>query len=309
MNLKQALYIKTIAQTGSISKAAKLLYVSQPSLSQMLKQAEEEIGLKLFDRSKSPLAPTYAGERYLAAAEKMLNTEEQLEKELFAIRSEDYGRLRVGISVSRAIQILPDMLPQFREKYPNVEFELTECGSAALNEKLKSGEIDLAFATTVYDEPLLSYELLEVETLGVIAGRGAPITKKIAAGTMVSVEDLKGNVFVNLNKGHSARNVQDKMFEEAGFKPDVMLEANSLDLVRLLALKAGGCVILPNIYSNYIVEMMGGSYYPLRDCPEQRNFYACFRTADYMPKYTRDFINMVKEELVEVKAAFDPHSF
>ena len=72
MNLKQARYIKTIAQCGSITAAAKKLYVSQPSLSQMLRQIEEEIGLPLFDRSVSPFHITYAGEKYLEAAEIIL---------------------------------------------------------------------------------------------------------------------------------------------------------------------------------------------------------------------------------------------
>ena len=63
MNLKQAQYIKTIAECGSVTAAAKKLFVSQPSLSQMLRQVEQEIGLPLFDRSVSPLRPTYAGEK------------------------------------------------------------------------------------------------------------------------------------------------------------------------------------------------------------------------------------------------------
>ena len=68
MNLKQAHYIRTIAQEGSITAAAKKLYISQPSLSQMLKQVEAELGVSLFDRSVSPFRPTFAGEKYLQTA-------------------------------------------------------------------------------------------------------------------------------------------------------------------------------------------------------------------------------------------------
>ena len=67
MNLKQAKYVKTIAECGSLTAAAKQLFVSQPSLSQMLRQIEEEIGLPIFDRSVSPIHLTYAGEKYLQA--------------------------------------------------------------------------------------------------------------------------------------------------------------------------------------------------------------------------------------------------
>lgn len=63
MNLKQAQYIKTIAECGSITAAAKTLFVSQPALSQMLRQLEGEMGLPIFDRSVSPMRLTYAGEK------------------------------------------------------------------------------------------------------------------------------------------------------------------------------------------------------------------------------------------------------
>jgi len=72
MNLKQAHYIKTIAECGGITAAAKKLYVSQPSLSQMLRHVEEELGVEIFDRSIAPFHLTYAGEKYLHAAQIML---------------------------------------------------------------------------------------------------------------------------------------------------------------------------------------------------------------------------------------------
>ena len=105
MNMKQALYFKTIAQYGTITAAAKQLYISQPSLSQTLRQIEDEVGTPLFDRSTSPFHLTYAGERYLKAVEAMLEIDARLKAEIESIRHEDGGRLRLGISVTRAMQI------------------------------------------------------------------------------------------------------------------------------------------------------------------------------------------------------------
>ena len=95
MNLKQAQYVKTIAECGSITAAAKKLFVSQPSLSQMLRQIEQEIGLPIFDRSTSPLRLTYAGEKYLYAAERILAANSELESQLKEIKQEHAGRLRL----------------------------------------------------------------------------------------------------------------------------------------------------------------------------------------------------------------------
>ena len=139
MNLKQALYIQTIAREGNITAAAKKLYVSQPSLSQMVRQVESEYGVTLFDRTVSPLRLTYAGEKYLQAAKTMLAANERLENELREIRQENSGLLRLGISVQRAIQILPVALPWFTMQYPKVSVELREEGSAKLEELLEAG--------------------------------------------------------------------------------------------------------------------------------------------------------------------------
>ena len=95
MNLKQAQYMRTIAACGSITAAAKKLFVSQPSLSQMLHQIEEDLGVILFDRRVSPFRITYAGEKYLKAADAVIAANQQLENELNEIKHETSGRLRL----------------------------------------------------------------------------------------------------------------------------------------------------------------------------------------------------------------------
>ena len=132
MNLKQAQYVKTIAECGSLTAAAKKLFVSQPSLRQMLRQLEQEIGLPIFDRSVTPLRLSFAGEKFLQAAARILAANEALENQLREIRHEHSGRLRLGLSVTRAMQVLPLVLPIFQQVYPNVTLELTESGSAHL---------------------------------------------------------------------------------------------------------------------------------------------------------------------------------
>ena len=185
MNLKQAQYVKTIAECGSITAAAKKLFVSQPSLSQMLRQLEQETGLPIFDRSTSPMRLTYAGEKYLHAAERMLAANAELESQLREIRQEHSGRLRLGISVTRAMQVMPLVLPIFHNQYPHVTLQMTESGSATLEEMLQSGQIDLAFAALESTSTSMAYELIEQETIGILAGRDACIARQFLSGTPV----------------------------------------------------------------------------------------------------------------------------
>lgn len=297
MNSKQALYIRTIAESGTITAAAKRLYISQPSLSQTLHQIEQEVGMPLFDRSSSPFHLTYAGERYLRAVESILEIEERLKGELESIRHEDGGRLRLGISVTRAMQVLPEVIPYFSKAYPNVTLELKECASASLEELLQKGQVDLALAAIETNETNMTYELIELETIGILAGPETNIAKTVPSGMPVQLEAAKKDSFVYLDSSHSSRIIQDKLFRKTGFHPNVLLLTSSLEVGRRVALRAGGCMLLPNVYIDDYVIQNKGSFYPLADYDNHRHFYACYRKGESLPKYARDFIHITSSVL------------
>lgn len=288
--MKQALYFKTIAQYGTITAAAKQLFISQPSLSQTLKQIEEEVGTPLFDRSTSPFHLTYAGERYLQAVEAMLEIDTRLKSEIDAIRHQNGGRLRLGISVTRAQQVLPDVIPIFSKEYPNVSLELTETASANLEGLLQKGKIDLALAATEPTETNITYELLEKESIGILAGRGANILERFPSGTPITLKEVAGETFVSLDNSHSSRIIQDKLFQRYDFHPRILLETSSLNVGRRIALKSSACMILPDVYADSSVFYAGGGFYPLSDYANHRHFYACYRNGETVKKYVRDFI-------------------
>lgn len=302
MNLKQAQYVKTIAECGSITAAAKKLFVSQPSLSQMLRQLEQETGLPIFDRSTSPMRLTYAGEKYLHAAERILAANAELDSQLREIRHEHAGRLCLGISVTRAMQVMPLVMPVFRQQYPNVSLQLTESGSANLEEMLRCGNIDLAFAALESTSPSLAYELLEQETIGVLAGRDAAITRQNPNGSALPLEAFRRESFVSLTKGHSSRITQDKLFRKYGLSPNILLETDSLEVGRRVALEAGACMLLPSIYIDGYCYQRKGSFYPLADYENHRHFYACYRKDEFVPQYARDFIQITASALARHEA-------
>lgn len=296
MNLKQALYIRTIAQEGSITAAAKKLYVSQPSLSQMVRQVEGEYGVTLFDRTVSPLRLTYAGERYLEAANAMLLANERLENELREIRQENSGLLRLGISVQRAMQILPVALPWFTIQFPKVSVDLREEGSARLEKLLEDGEIDLALAAIESVSPRLSYTLIEKEVIGVLAGRGSNIAQQLPPGTPVSLSMIREDAFVSLKPGHSVRVVQDTLFHAEGLQPQILLETDSLEVAKRVAIQAGACMLCSDIFVDEYARR-GGIFYPLMDYENKRHLYACWRKDEKLPRYAGDFIQIVSRIL------------
>ena len=297
MNMKQALYFKTIAQYGTITAAAKQLYISQPSLSQTLRQIDDEVGTPLFDRSTSPLHLTYAGERYLKAVEAMLDIETRLKEEIESIRRDDGGRLRLGISVTRAMQVLPDVIPIFTKAYPNVTIELTEAASASLEGLLQKGQIDLALAALEANEANIAYELIEKESIGILAGKDSQLAQLVPSGTPISLEMVEKEAFVSLDTSHSSRIIQDRLFRRYNIRPKILLETSSLEVARRVALKSGACMVLPDVYADEFVFNSGGAFYPLKDYENHRHFYACYRNDENTKKYIRDFVSITTSVL------------
>lgn len=245
---------------------------------------------------------TYAGEKYLHAAERILAANAELDSQLREIRHEHAGRLRLGISVTRAMQVMPLVMPIFQQQYPNVSLQMTESGSANLEEMLRGGSIDLAFAALESTSPSLAYELLEQETIGVLAGRDAAITRQNPNGTALPLEAFRRESFVSLTKGHSSRITQDKLFRKYGLSPNILLETDALEVGRRVALEAGACMLLPSIYIDGYCYQRKGCFYPLADYENHRHFYACYRKDEFVPQYARDFIQITASALARHEA-------
>ena len=118
-------------EEGNISNAAKKLYISQPSLSQMIKNIEENIGTKLFQKT-NPLVLTYAGQIYMGAAKEMNALYKRLNNEISEINNHTRGMLKLGISPQRGMLMIPTLLSKFYSCYPMIEIKLEEAGSIQL---------------------------------------------------------------------------------------------------------------------------------------------------------------------------------
>ena len=295
MNLNRARYILKICEAGGVTAAARLLFISQPSLSQTIRQVEQEMGVKIFVHGSNPPELTYAGEQYVAAAKIMLAQEDNLNNILDSVRHERQGRLRIGISMQRGMQLLPQVLPEFRRLYPLVQLTLEEKGSGYLEEMVEEGVIDLALATTEPTRASLHYDLIENEAYGILTGKGNPLTQRYAPGSTLHLEDLGGETFIALKPGHNTRGIQDRAFLKQGITPRILTETDSLEGAMRIAINCSCCMICPQVfYRNDPSLADRGVYYDLADITEPRHFYACYPVDKYLPIYLQDFIRLVK---------------
>ena len=134
MNFRKLSYVLAIAEYQNLTKAAEALYVGQPTLSKFLGSLEKELGLQLFRRAGNRYILTYAGERYAERASAILRMKEDLDTEMADIRKQDIGELKVAFAKMRYSYMLPDLLPAFHSRFPNVKINVLE-GSSQENDR------------------------------------------------------------------------------------------------------------------------------------------------------------------------------
>lgn len=179
MDFKELQYVLAIAKNNSISKAAKELYISQPSLSKYLQNLEKNLDLKLFERMGNNFILTYAGERYIKCAKDILRIKKNLDDEFFDILSHKKGRLNIACSIVRSPYIIPETVPKFKKLYPNVDINfLEETESNNLDKLVINGEADLAIFNYSKSNPMLGCELLKDEEITLVVGRNHPLAKE-----------------------------------------------------------------------------------------------------------------------------------
>ena len=144
MNLKELNYIVTIADEGSISRAAEKLYMAQSSLSQFLQLYEAELGAPLFMRTSRGVRPTASGSVFLNHSRQILLQYHRAQSELWDIEELSGGRIELGISTFRGTYLLPPVLKRFRDLYPRIHVEITEKDSMYLEEMILEGFLDMA---------------------------------------------------------------------------------------------------------------------------------------------------------------------
>lgn len=231
MNLKQLNYIVTIAECQNISLAAKQLYISRSALNGYLLQLEEELHTPLFFRFKKRLIPTYAGEKYINAARRILEIKEQLYKELDDIIDGTTGCLNIGVNRSIGEKIFRETFPTFHQKYPNYQIKLT--ASEQLEQDIVNGLIDwgiIGYGTAkpsppeLTQLPLANCEIvLALPSSHPLSIYAAPPGEPYAT---LDLELLKHDKFILLRPGLNARITADSYFAQAGFSPNILMECS-----------------------------------------------------------------------------------
>lgn len=165
MNTRQFKYVLVLAREGSFSRAADMLNISQPSLSQYIRKIEKEIGLALFDRSNGEVRITDAGRVYVETGRQILDLEHRMENTFSDLALQKTGSLVVGTAPYRAASMMPTVAASFQKRFPGMHLVIREGTTAELSEGVEHGEYDLALTLLPVDNRLFAWEKLVEEEL------------------------------------------------------------------------------------------------------------------------------------------------
>lgn len=299
MELRQFTYVNMAAECGSFTKAAAKLFISQPALSNYISKVEEELGVKLFDRSSTPLKLTYAGEQYLKRTKVILSQIDDMDRELRDITHHMRGRLRLGFPSERMIYMLPLILAPFKERYPGIDVEVVSGPGNRLVESLRAGDVDFVMLPTWNRQKDISQVKIAEEELVLVAAKGYLKDEHIQdrQKRIVNWREAAKLPIITLNKGHALRSSVDVLYQNAGIKPDIFLESHSNMLSYRLAAQGLGIAIVPEITLSLMEGSMEAEAWHLSKVPVIWDVHALYREGCYIGEVEQALLDISRKAM------------
>jgi LysR family cys regulon transcriptional activator len=294
MTLQQLKYLVAIADSGlNITAAAERLYTSQPGISKQLKLLEQELGVQLFTRKgKSLTAITPAGKDVIGRARRIMREVENIRNLASDLSGEQEGTLSIATTHTQARHVLPDVIREFRERYPKINLELHQGTSEQIAELVAANRVDFAIATGSRQLfpglvllPCYSWDRI------VLVPNGHPLT----ASKDLNLRVLAGYPLVTYVFGATGESSLKRAFAEQGLEPNVVFTARDADIIKTyVRMGMGVGIVAPMAY----------------ECQDQKDLTA-LSAAGLFPRVTtwlgfrRD--SVLRRYMVDFIALFAPH--
>lgn len=234
MLLKQIQYFMAVAEYRHFTRAAERLFVSQSALSQQMTKLENDLGVKLINRDQHPVALTPAGQDFWEAARKILDDVQALEHRMQKHLPPERRTLRIGMITGLGNIKIADILTSFCDRYPEINFTITNKLSKELCQMLLTGDLDLALFAAPYGIETYDLEFfpLEDEEFVLIV----PANHPLAARPRIDLADARDEKFIFPTSDNVSHDIFLSECEKAGFAPKIISECNGpgrrLDLVK-----------------------------------------------------------------------------
>ena len=291
--------VQSIADTGSVTRAADRLHLTQSALSHQLRDIESRLDAQLFLRLGKRMALTPAGERILATARRVLTEVQRVEDDLRAMADAGHGVLRICTQCNTAYHWLPPLLEVFHRKYPKVQVEIAVGATDHPLEALLDGTIDLALATdTVADARLSARALFDDEFVAVVSPAHA-----LAKRTFVEPADLADQhvIIYKADRRHSFTFA--RILTPAGVEPARVSQVPLTEAILELAKAGLGVGVLARWAIEPAIKARAVRALPITRKGVFRTWTAVTLRERPEPKWQREFVDLLAQRALPVRLA------
>lgn len=280
MTIQQLEYILAVDRFRHFARAAEHCRVTQPTLSAMIQKLEEELGVKLFDRTVQPVCPTAVGEKVIRQARVVLSQAAQVKEIISEEKQAVSGTFRLGVLPTIAPYLLPRFFPQLIEKYPELDIRVTEMKTHDILQALHAGELDAAIVASRSDDRMLREETLFYEQFYAYVSHGEALFKK----ELIRTADVTGERLWLLDEGHCFRDQLVKFCRMEAVKVSQMAyRLGSMETFMRMVESGKGITFIPEL-----------AFLQLTD--EQRELVRQFA----IPRPTREIVLVTDKDFIRV---------
>ena len=294
MNWNQLQYIVTIAKEKSITRAAKKLFISQPSLTLSIQALEKELGVTLFERNRGEMVLTYAGKLFYEWAVSTLRSNQQLNLKLNDISNQKRHLIRIGISPHRSGILLPCILERFYKDFPTCEVHILEKPTYILKNLLENNEIDLLIDVAHPDSVNYQSDLLMEEEI-VIAVPASLSGELYLKNNVLDLTQLSSFPFIMLSEDHIIGSMSRKMCEAAAFHPDIRMICSNIETTLALTARQLGITFVPEIFARQQRFLPQVQYYSLKQFHAVRQICLVYHKNLYQHSQLAALIRLFRE--------------
>lgn len=244
MDIRQLQYYREIVLQGNISKAAEVLNIAQPPLSQLLKKLETELGTTLINRYRQKWELTESGQLLYQYAEQLVSQMEEVKRRIHEIEEGTAGTVRIGVS-SACSNMLIDYIEDFREQFSQIKINIFSGDSESLLAKLKQKEIDLALLFRPSHTEQFDMKPLKKEPAILIVPKS--LTSELSAQPTFNEIALLPFIMLGAMEGHTFHENILKAFQDHEVQPNIVVECKDIPMVVALVNRGLGISIIPRM--------------------------------------------------------------
>lgn len=294
MNYNILRYIITVAEEKNFTRAAEKLFISQPSLSQIIKKEEDRLGFLLFNRTSNPISLTAGGKEYILWAKQILSLFENMERSLYDFSSKDLPILKLGILPECSSFVLPKPLSTFRQNNPNICVKILELSSNDLKLCLENSEVDFIVGLEHSDDYTYHSDLLYEEELILAIGSDSNFLEDRES---IDLSKCSNIPFVMMEEGQFLYNVTHDLCKKSGFVPKSVVECYNLETAMYMIKSGVGVSIIPDLMSKLV---SGLKCYKIETSTPESKISIVYRNDYCLSKKARELIALIKDNVEDI---------